>query len=652
MDRLNKLAYKKELTKNEEVEFKKLFLSQENRYREILRKVLPMFYPYKNIILKGSDGWATIVGKEYFDKYKHVLIMYNRNDVLFTIYQFMSIGLHEIGHWMWNSKSDGRFIKKIKESLRKELDLNDDDLLNQLTNVVIINPFEDVRCDELTAKRIPAYYSWHKDYFEESHKREDDIISTLKKEGKDVEKTISTVDPKLDEILIKEKYNFFDLDHNLTEKEEEIYNKFSDFDSKKFPTTNSLARGIYSDVLPHIIDLLKQKSEEMKDQKKFEEELKRIIQELMDKAGRGAPSKEEMKKAKKEHSGKSRYGYSSDDDDNDGGYCEGVSGEESKDAEPKKHEMKEGKILPAQKKPEFQSHDPSEYAPGEGELILECIHAEDSSDFKPISKEVRFNHDLDYRQFLGEIQPMINSTKENLKHILNDNKHSRVLTNKRRGVLSFNKLHKVKSLNTKVFEQKELLSKKDYAFALLGDYSGSMANDKILEANKSEMLFNYVLEGINIPFIHGCFSDHLYIIKNFEQKKFNKNMLVSGIATLNTNNQRFGNASYNSDSWAIWQMANLLVQRPESEKIMIVFTDGWPASCYPYSESPQYDNNSLKTTVNKVEKQLGILVVGVGIIHEGVKDYYNNHIFIKNVEELPEQITKIFSKVIRKRTNA
>ena len=98
----------------------------------------------------------------------------------------------------------------------------------------------------------------------------------------------------------------------------------------------------------------------------------------------------------------------------------------------------------------------------------------------------------------------------------------------------------------------------------------------------------------------------------------------------------------NSDHDSLLFTAKRLAQRQEKRKILMVLSDGLPANGCSY-RSVLHD--LLKTYVNKIE-DAGIDVIGIGIKHEGVRNFYKNHMVINDIKELPEQLLRLLDDIL------
>ncbi len=592
-----------------EEDFMEIFIKRENLYRSVTQKIVQSNIFGKTVTMFGGDFWAT-QGMDSKNP-DHILIQYNRRDVLAPINDFLIVGLHELGHHIGESSGDGMWQNEITREIKEKLKI-DEKIAEKLSRTVITNCFEDIRCDNIMQGYIPAFRKWMKArmYKDVMQEREE-----IKEKGKEFWKEKGNK-VNLGSVLLQKIHDFYidnekdptkkilDKTDLMNKEEKEVYNKIIDFNAAKYSSTNSMNRGIFNDVLPHIIDYLQDIAKNIKQKEEFEKMLGELIEKF------------------------------------------------SKILKERTEETEEGKELKAvvEKKeikvPEFKPDRGTEFAPGEGSMSAEIFYLEG----KLRRKTVKFNHKLDYREFEREIKPLIFTLTTTIKSVLVDNKRAREVPNKRRGRLDYNRLYKAECYNNRIFTKSELLSKKDYAFCLLVDESGSMQGSKIHEAVKSALLTERALSGNNLPFMFAGYTDHLYVYKHFDADVDNRNILCTGRAVCHQETT-IGNPGDNSDGWAVWNSAQLLNERKERTKIMIVFTDGIPASHGRYCGHNKFSDGGFKKIVTEVGNT-GIYVIGIGIINQYVKNYYEHYVEIrKDVTELPKKIGEILRRIIRKREN-
>lgn len=178
----------------------------------------------------------------------------------------------------------------------------------------------------------------------------------------------------------------------------------------------------------------------------------------------------------------------------------------------------------------------------------------------------------------------------------------------------------------------------DMAITILVDNSGSMEGIRICSAKEATILITEVLELIEIPaliaghtFKNGmCFS----IFKNFEDiknAKFSINKMMAG--------------GDNRDGLALDIAGNLLADRGEKNKLLIIISDGQPNSS---GYAGDLAKNDIKDIVKKY-KQMGIktLAFAIGDDKQQIKEIYGDaYIDISDLEKFPKTLSKIIEKEI------
>lgn len=104
----------------------------------------------------------------------------------------------------------------------------------------------------------------------------------------------------------------------------------------------------------------------------------------------------------------------------------------------------------------------------------------------------------------------------------------------------------------------------------------------------------------------------------------------------------------NIDGEAILWACDRLMSRPEQRRILMVISDGAPVDDSTLScNTGNYLDTHLREVIAKVEKQMPIELVAIGIGHD-VTRYYSNAVTISEIEKLgetmTEQLVSLFSK--------
>lgn len=232
------------------------------------------------------------------------------------------------------------------------------------------------------------------------------------------------------------------------------------------------------------------------------------------------------------------------------------------------------------------------------------------------------------------IRPLIIPTAAILSRFLTDMKFDKFSGTFRTGPkINVRRLYKSRLGETRLFMRRKAAKTKDYRFALVVDESGSMQGLKIKHAVEAAMLFAYTLERLSIPYsLHG-FNRRIYHYKDINLpliKRYHETIFKKMHDDVNT-----PAAEYNNDGLAIHEVSlKMLAEKNYKRRVMFVISDGAPAES---SEGIAY--RPLGNIVQRYEKQ-GIDIIGFGIGGgtEAVKDYYQTHVAVDKVEDLPKAI--------------
>lgn len=186
--------------------------------------------------------------------------------------------------------------------------------------------------------------------------------------------------------------------------------------------------------------------------------------------------------------------------------------------------------------------------------------------------------------------------------------------------------------NQKIFRKKVESTILDSSVLVLVDGSGSMGGDKFTCAARTAILLNSSIASLGMPVEIIGFSERTVPI-HAVYKAFNEMPTAEEIANRFSDfaDQHMGS---NSDGESIlWALPRLLAQ-PTTKKIMIVLSDGQPAS----------NGGDAMTFTQKVVKEIerngNVDIYGIGIQSNEVKSIYKNHYVIKRPEEIE---TAVFS---------
>jgi hypothetical protein len=201
-----------------------------------------------------------------------------------------------------------------------------------------------------------------------------------------------------------------------------------------------------------------------------------------------------------------------------------------------------------------------------------------------------------------------------------------------------------KTPDTKIFESVDKPDKKNYAFTLLVDLSGSMAGEKIEETFKAIVLLSEVLNRLGIEFEVLGFQDEVIVFKRFEEKLSDGlRKKISGMPgeVQNRNPGGHNKAGYNDDGPCLEEASNGISKRRAKDKFLIVLSDGEP--CGRRSSS-----SDLIKAVEKIEKagKINLIGLGLGKGTDHVKRFYPISFPNLNIENLGDELSKILEDII------
>ena len=187
----------------------------------------------------------------------------------------------------------------------------------------------------------------------------------------------------------------------------------------------------------------------------------------------------------------------------------------------------------------------------------------------------------------------------------------------------------------RMWERKTLPTKRDPAFMLLIDLSGSMRGDRITAAFRGTVLLCEVLERLQVPFaVHG-FQDQLVPFKRVEEPLDDAMRKRLGTMPLEVSGNRPGGRNqpgHNYDGPVLRRAADEFEAWPGGDRILIVVSDGIPSG-------PGDGDGELKRAVRYVQDgPLHLVGVGLGEGTEHVSRFYPDAIADVPLEHFPTRL--------------
>jgi len=192
----------------------------------------------------------------------------------------------------------------------------------------------------------------------------------------------------------------------------------------------------------------------------------------------------------------------------------------------------------------------------------------------------------------------------------------------------------------RVFKKKITNNVLDTAVFVLCDMSGSMGGDKLTNAGISCKLLNAAIGSINIPLEIAGFDDHCGVVQHSIWKSFSKSVTSNElIERISDSVHRM--MSCNSDGESIMWAYHRLTQRKEQRKILIVLSDGSPASSAK-GDAMAYT----KEVVRTIEKSGVAEIYGIGIEDRNVDLIYKDNVTIDRASQLERALLNVIEKKI------
>lgn len=208
---------------------------------------------------------------------------------------------------------------------------------------------------------------------------------------------------------------------------------------------------------------------------------------------------------------------------------------------------------------------------------------------------------------------------------------------------------KVPGFSERIFKKKVTNTVLDAAVTVLIDMSGSMTGDKVLFACEAAVLLNEVFSVLSVPVEILGFTDMRssstdmfhpisYVYKSFAALRVSKEDLIKNIGASSAH--MTGNADGDSILWAY----DRLIRRKEKKRLLIVMSDGQPASSRSDDGLAPYT----KQVIQEIEKNKRVEIYGLGLCDESVFKYYKHCSTVNTPEEIP---TKLLELIERKLLN-
>lgn len=290
------------------------------------------------------------------------------------------------------------------------------------------------------------------------------------------------------------------------------------------------------------------------------------------------------------------------------------------------------------------------YAPHEGDATTECIE-EEGRGYKPYAvTNLLTSRDIGkHRMLTGGhelAERLLNSMlkKSNMHNVLRQKlqviSKARTVYGQKRGKLHSSSLFKVgvdSPSKDRIFSKKVETEALDVAVTLLMDCSGSMYSDhKYTHACAAVLLLKDVFSTLNIPLEMLGFTDDGHNHVMYEMQKFGENVPKNTLIEMMKNIVLLDNA----DGESILYAHNRLLQRREKRRILIVLSDGEPCGGRGNGCVKKYT----RQVINAIEARSPIELLGVGLLHDGVQDWYSKYVIIPSATTIESSLISVVER--------
>ena len=235
--------------------------------------------------------------------------------------------------------------------------------------------------------------------------------------------------------------------------------------------------------------------------------------------------------------------------------------------------------------------------------------------------------EFDYQVTVATIQAEVGTAVKKLKRILRDKMFDRYSGRFLSGQLNQRKLYKHRLGDMRLFKRKVVDDKRDFAFMLSVDVSGSMqSHNRMTNAQKAMVLLLEVLDEVGVPVGISKFGNYVTTVKRPEEP-VNRAHIEKEFTKLEGHTQ-IVDGTYKS--------AQLLMTTPETNRVHITITDG------------QVWHSDRERLVELQRKFSGIKFYGIGLGTDLEGIFPDDHRFnLKHVEDLMPTLLSILQAHIK-----
>lgn len=267
-----------------------------------------------------------------------------------------------------------------------------------------------------------------------------------------------------------------------------------------------------------------------------------------------------------------------------------------------------------------------------------------------------------------EVEATTGTLRRELQRLIAAKTRAHHVPGHKRGRIHPGSLHKIMTGDDRLFSRKYEAIRKDTAFSLVVDLSGSMTGEKVKTALLAAWAFADTLDRLGVPCevigFTSLYNEGMTVYNSPEYKRYCDTLGVSPtkvrwepllMPIFKGFDEKFSidckrriasaqgeiRLMQNIDGESVRIAAARLYQRREERKVMIVFSDGNPAA--------HLNQSALHNDMVKAVKEItaaGIETIGIGIEDRSVKAYYPKHFVINRVSELATTTLRQLKEVL------
>lgn len=281
-----------------------------------------------------------------------------------------------------------------------------------------------------------------------------------------------------------------------------------------------------------------------------------------------------------------------------------------------------------------------------------------------------------YAQMRDKVIQSVGAAYPVLSRLLRARTHSLITGGRHSGKVHASSVAQIRVGNFGVFQRKQEAIDLDSYVELVIDGSGSMGGGKIKMAALVAICLAELLDKSKVPFGVCGFTDadldhHMQPIERqklarslkrspgFSDDDFHRNMALiewiykkpeETLAQAKLFLAKIDKVNYmsaNADGDSILRVAKRVLQRKEKRKIIMVLSDGRPASDSGANVPYDCHDTRLRDVIAGLSKVPGMEMIGIGIMDSSVKSYYPKWAVVQNLDELPKVMLQQLGAFLR-----